>query len=349
MSSKEINDLSQEDETLTEGEEDLFEEGEEDGEDGVEIPPIRVPSPEVIMLSSGEALTAQETQEIAAQTRARVIMLAGAQRSGKTTLLYCLFLCFQKGPFANYTFAGSQTLKGFERRCWLARTASMGQTADTLRTEVEEQNYLHFTMQKKGKAKPVELIFCDLSGEIFERAINTTDTCKEIEELSRIDHLVLLIDGNKLRRLDLRHAAQRDARLLLRSFLDSKALSPTIPVEVVFTKIDLFDTPPPDKEKEVLKPFYATLEDTRLFLEQIRKEIKREFAGRILKLRFFETVARMDSQRYDLGHGVEDLLPIWAEELPSAQPRLTIRPARENHREIDMFLNREIGMDIENV
>jgi GTPase SAR1 family protein len=339
MSSEEIDDLNQDEEELTESEEDLFDEaGEDDDNEGVS--PTYVPSSDVIRLHSGEALTPQETDEIASKARARVIMLAGAQGSGKTTLLYCLFLCFQQGPFANYSFAGSQTLTGFERRCWRARTASMGHTADTLRTEVEE--YLHLTIRKKGKASPVDLIFCDFYGETFERAINSTKSCTEIVELDRIDHLVLLIDGNKLRRIDLRHAAQRDARLLLRNLIDSKALSSAIPIEIVFTKIDLFDVPPPEDEKEELIAFYASPEDTRLYLEDIKKEIKREFADRHLKLRFFETVARMNNPRYELGQGVEGLLPIWAEELPPPQPRLTVRSTRINQREIDLFLDREL-------
>lgn len=163
-------------------------------------------------------------------------------------------------------------------------------------------------------------------------------------ELDRIDHLVLLIDGSKLRRIDQRQGAQRDARLLLRSFIDSKALSPGIPIEVVFTKIDLFDSPPPADEQEALKPMYASAEETRLYLDQIKKEMKREFADHHLKLRFFETVARMDNERYELGHGLEELLPAWAEELPSPQPRLTVLPVRRGKREIDVFLDREMSV-----
>lgn len=114
MSSKERIDPNQDEEALTEAEEELFEEGEDD-DDATNVSPVRVPSPEVITLPSGEALTAQETEEITSKTRARVIMVAGAPLSGKTTLMYCLFLCFQRGPFANYSFTESRTLMGLER------------------------------------------------------------------------------------------------------------------------------------------------------------------------------------------------------------------------------------------
>lgn len=349
MASKKTDNLDPDEEALTEGEEKLFEEGEDDSiepeeDEGSKTSSRTKPPPEVIKLYSGEALNAEETQEIAAKKRARVVMLAGAQKSGKTTLMYCLFLCFQKGPFANYTFASSRTLTGFERRCWDARTISMRETPDTLRTEVEEQNYLHLTLRKKGKAPSVDLIFCDLSGEVFERSITSTEACAEIEELPRIDHLVLLIDGDKLRRKDLRHSAQHDARLLLRSFIDSNALSSAVPVEIIFTKIDLFETPPPVNEKAELKPFYASAEETRLYLEQVKKEIKREFIDKQIDLRFFETVARMDRANYELGYGVDNLLPIWVEELPAPQAKLTLSEPARNLREIDMFLERELRL-----
>jgi hypothetical protein len=199
-------------------------------------------------------------------------------------------------------------------------------------------------LRKKGKTPHVDIIFCDLSGEVFERSINSTAACTEIEELTRIDHLVILIDGGKLRRTDLRHGAQHDARLLLRSFIDSKALSSSVPVEIVFTKIDLFEAPPPANEKDELKPFYATAEETRLYVEQVKKEIKREFADKQLNLRFFETVARMDSTKYELGYGVDNLLPIWVEELPSPQAILMLKETKRNQREIDMFLERELRL-----
>jgi hypothetical protein len=340
MAPKDIDELNPDEEALTEGEKELFEEGSDEPAEA-DIQRTQPPH-EVIKLPSGEALSAEETHTIASRSRARVIMLAGAQRSGKTTLLYCLFLCFQKGIFANYSFKNSQTLMGLERRCWDARTVSMREKAETLRTEVEEHNYLHMTVRKKGIASPLDIIFCDLSGEVFERSINSTESCTDIEELPRIDHLVILIDGDKLRRTDLRHAAQQDARLLLRSFVDSKALSPVVPVEIVFTKIDLFGDPPPRDEKDELKPFYASREQTKLYLEYIKKEITREFEDKGLRLRFFETVARLESREYELGYGVDKLFPIWMDELRSPQPRLTIKQPKKALREIDMFVEREL-------
>lgn len=342
MSTQTPDEDEHDDEKLTEGEEELFdEEGEEaDSTDNLDDAfPATVTSSEVIILPSGEALTSIETGEIAAQARPRVIMLAGAQRSGKTTLLASLFQCFQRGPFAKYLFSDSRTLKGFERRCWPSRTASMGRKADTDRTKFGTQNYLHLKVRKKRAATPVDLIFCDLSGEIFERAVNSTEACAEIEELSRIDHLALLVDGNKLRRIDLRAGAHRDARLLLRSLLDSKALSPAIPVEIVFSKIDLFGETPSKAED---KDLYASLEDTELFLKQIKKNISREFSDMKIKVRFIETVARADNPKYNLGQGLEKLLPYWAEEVPPPQPVLTFEPVRTLEREIDKFLEREM-------
>ncbi len=216
----------------------------------------------------------------------------------------------------------------------------MGLKPDTPRTSIGNQKYIHLSLKKKPSSNPIDLLFCDLSGEIFEPAVNSTEACAKILELGRIDHLSLLIDGNELRRIDTRHAAQRDARLLLRNFIDSGELSPTTPIEIIFSKIDLFDVPPPDGIGKEETALYASSEETKLFVEQVKNDIVRDFASKKLRIRFFDTVASPSSKL--LGYGLEKLLPFWVEEVPPPQPRLTFTPQEFPSREIDKFTRREV-------
>ena len=50
----------------------------------------------VIHLSSGKAMTYEEAYSITAAARTRLIVLAGAPGSGKTTLMAALFHAFQR-------------------------------------------------------------------------------------------------------------------------------------------------------------------------------------------------------------------------------------------------------------
>ena len=297
---------------------------------------------DVVSISSAEALTSSETLPIVAQSRARVVLVAGEQKSGKTTLIASIFLCFQRGPFADLRFEHSATLRGLERRSWLSRTASMGSAADTERTRVGSRNYLHLKLKDLNLVSH-DLLFCDLSGEIFERVINSPASAAEIEELDRIDHLTLLIDGAKVRRLDQRQGAQRDARLLLRGLLDAGALSRSVPIEVVFTKIDLLTSGPMENESDVDPTLFASEDDSRSFIESIRNEIEREFKDRADTLRFFETVARDKDEIHKLGAGIDGLLQKWIGELRPPSPTLEPLGIISGGREIDKFSEREMG------
>ena len=85
-------------------------------------------------LPHGKGLKASETAAITRRALTSVVLFAGTADCGKTTLLATLHLLFQRGPFAGYNFAGSDTLVGFEDRVSLARTASGRTTATRFST-----------------------------------------------------------------------------------------------------------------------------------------------------------------------------------------------------------------------
>lgn len=298
---------------------------------------------EVVQISSGEALTSSETAEITNRTRTPVILLAGDQESGKTTLLASLFWCFQRGPFAEFSFCDSRTLMGLERRSWKSRTASMGSVPEIDRSKLATRRYLHLQLADLSSTI-TNLIFCDLPGELFEAVINRPAASKDIIELGRADHLAILIDGAKLRRLDLRLGARRNAWLLMRGLLDSKELGPSVPIELVFTKIDLFGGEPLSTESKVDPVLFASEEDTVAYIEEVKRSFMNEFVPKGINLRFFETAAQETSQKYELGHGIEPLIMKWVREFRIAEPLIERKVTESNsEREIDQFCEREMN------
>ena len=102
-------------------------------------------SVKLLDLPHGNGLSAAETVAITRRALTSVVLFAGTAGCGKTTLLASLYLLFQRGPFAGYNFAGSDTLVGFEERVSLARTASGRDAPTTPRTRVSE--YLHLRVR----------------------------------------------------------------------------------------------------------------------------------------------------------------------------------------------------------
>lgn len=191
-------------------------------------------------LPTGENLTLASCNIVTYSTRARVVAIAGHADSGKTTLLAAIYEKFQNGTFAGYSFAGSHTLPGFERRCFLSRLKSGNQHPDTERSKgVFGQTLLHLRVRSmNGHQQLRDLLFTDLAGEDFRQATNSTEFCKRLEIVRRADHFVLLIDGDRLSGSTDRQIAIADARMLLRRFLDAGMLGSQSHVYLVFTKHD---------------------------------------------------------------------------------------------------------------
>ncbi len=151
-------------------------------------------------LPTGDKLTVDTCKIVTHATRARMVVIAGREGSGKTTLLASIYDEFQNGPFAGYNFAGSRTLPGFERRCFLSRISSGRQTPDTERSKgAFGETLLHLRVRVADNSEPIrDLLFTDLAGEDFRQAMNSTEFCQKLEIVHRADHFVLLIDGEKI-------------------------------------------------------------------------------------------------------------------------------------------------------
>ena len=254
-----------------------------------------------IALPSGEDLTSEAASSITRRSTTEVILLAGAVGSGKTTLIASIYERFQEHQLAGYLFAGSRTLMGFEKRCHLARIASERTRPDTERTLLAQgTRFLHLRTRREDLHGPVrDLLFADLSGELFREAIDSSEECRKLGVLLRTDRLVLLIDGERLIDPRRRHQATLEPRMLLRRALDEGMLSHRVRVDVVFAKWDLTQGD-------------ASGTTTADFAETTKKEFMKRYEGCVRSLQFYHVAARSDvAGSVSIGTGLDDLFAAW--------------------------------------
>lgn len=243
-----------------------------------------------------------------------VIILAGAAKSGKTTVLTSIYESFLKAPYANFLFAGSKTLVAFERRCHSARVASRLQHPQTERTKPTDRiEFLHLRLVSRQEKSTVHnLLLSDISGEKFRALMDSSEAVRSMKILARANVFSLVLDGQKLIEDGLHHSLKADARLLLRSLLEQGALAANCRLQVIFSKWDLIGA---IKNKAAIR---KTMEDIK---QTIRKVV-----GNSRDLQFFEIAARPESKGISFAYGLPTLLRAWADKLEEpARPRVFLR------------------------
>jgi len=304
-----------------------------------QAPAAATPAPDqsksdLISLPSGAELDESGAAKLAAAKPVRLIVTTGPVDAGKTTLLTSLYELFQSAPVANHLFAGSLTLPAFEKRCHLSRTASGADSPDTPRTPFGDTKYLHLAVCSGSSPKTcLDLLFTDVSGEAFERAKDSTAECERLSFLKRADHLLMLLDGEKLVRDDKRWATAQDSTTLLQSFLDSGMLAARCMVKVVFSKYDCLLAAAADKES--CETFWAAT----------KKKFETKFGNRLASLQFAEIAARPKrSTALDFGHRLPELLTEWVALSPRSrlmdfEPQVNL-PMRESEAFAARHFNR---------
>lgn len=257
--------------------------------------------PTSVNLFTGGELDYAGSLRIMLNALTRVVVLAGPNDSGKTTLLASIFEHFLRGALAGYLFAGGETSPAFDRRCHLSRTDSGRRTEDTERTKsFSEQTMLHLRVRDEALRNPArDLLFSDLRGELFNEAIKSSAEARRIKVLKRADHFVLLVDGAKLADLGSRNQAATAAGMTLRSLAEAGMIGGRTLVEVLFTKDDLIRRT--DAENE-----------TSEFLQALEEDIKRKHEHQFARLRFRRVAART-AEGVD-SYGVPELFRGWVED-----------------------------------
>lgn len=218
-----------------------------DVEDAVEDEPaaddaedVVAPPPTEVVLDTGDAaLTVSEASQLAAELGATVIVVAGAQAVGKTTMAVTLWSQFLHGPFAGFRFAGSRSLDAFDRRQFASRVSSGNARAEMGRTEDEDIRLLHLRLADE-KGCLADLMPTDIKGEFFEDLINGRPAADGLQRLvQRADKVIVAIDGEKVAALEERQAAVLEAELLIGRLTDGGWMHPDSTLLLLLTKRDL--------------------------------------------------------------------------------------------------------------
>lgn len=287
---------------------------------------------QTIELHDGTSLTAEGAGAIVRASGGELVVLAGLQSAGKTTLIASAYQKFLDGKFANCSFRGSQTLRAFEDRCYRARIACRGSKPTTARTEQSEGlQVLHINLEAHRHAlRSVNLLFADMAGEFYRRAIDSEEECRKLSVVKRADYLVMLIDGESLSDPRQREVALHDTKLLLRRFVECEMIGRRTSVQVVTSKWDLVLT----SQSEI---------KVQRGLAMLEEQINHWASGRLQSLAFAQ-VAASPATKPDLmvAYGVEALFSHWVapKTCNSVEHSLTRRSLEGARREADRFRSR---------
>lgn len=194
-----------------------------------------------IGLGGAESLTWKEADRVAARHGAMIILVAGNQESGKTTLLLQLWAQFLRGPFAGYRFAGSETLDAFDDRHYPCRVDSGNPYPFTEHTTDTDTRFLHLRVADKDGERQA-LLMTDLWGELFKDIAMGAKVADRVPVAPKADKTIVIIDGEEIAGETKREAAMRNAKTLIGAFAAEGGLRLDAPLMVLLSKSDALDS-----------------------------------------------------------------------------------------------------------
>lgn len=196
---------------------------------------------------TGLELGTADALEITRSRYAHLIGVLGSYDAGKTCFLLSLYLMASRGVLpANYAFAGSLTLKGFEDRARRIRAWKGGplpsQLVDhTSLADPRQPGLLHLGMrQRTGDRRRYDLLLTDLPGEWSKNLVDRADTAPRFEFLRRADGIVLVVDGPSLVGPQ-RHSVVERTQLLMERLTASVMIGTSTPIVILLSKCDEID------------------------------------------------------------------------------------------------------------
>lgn len=252
-----------------------------------------------LKVHTGLSLLEEEINAISKDDYTRLIILAGMPEAGKTTALLCLMHQFQtQSNYRNYLFAGSKTLVDLEEKAWPSRTDSKNESAKTVRTNDMVPKFIHLKLAKQQQLEKKEnLLFTDVSGELFKTLKDSTSESKKFVLANRADHFALFFDAGALSDPSQKFAARIAGLGILKSLTDVGVLLPKTRIQIVFSRWDLFESKS-DKDRH------------RAFIETIQKEIHDKYSTKY-SLSFHIIASRPYKSTLPFAFGIDELFDIW--------------------------------------
>lgn len=193
-----------------------------------------------IPLPIGDALNDEELYQLSSKKDIDLICMLGPVACGKTTFGAMLYSMFLRQINNDILFAGSQTIVGFETLLNYIRVYSGKSKVDMPRTpEKNRRMFYHLELLEKSLSKKQDIIFADVSGELFKICkANKDNLDREIPFLSIAKNIAIFIDGEKLLDNFLRHSAILDAQSILRTIRSSKQFRNGMNIDIIISKND---------------------------------------------------------------------------------------------------------------
>ncbi len=306
---------------------------EADGEETVAE--VEEAESDLIELALGRELSEAQGRCVTIARDCRLIVLAGPPDCGKTTVLTSVYELFQQAEMPSWLFSWCHTLPGMERRCHPSRVESNRDHATTERTSTysdDDARYLHLRVaREESPTESIDLLFTDLSGEVFERARDSVEDCRTLKFLRRADHFVILLDGNKFAQPARRHAVEAEADMLLRSCLDSGMIGASTFVDVLFAKSDDLASA-------------GTPDEVNAFCQSVEARFRHRFTAEVGRLHFARIAARPEPGRgIKFGEGLAECIGRWASSSPRQRPMCLRPPTPSASRESHAFFERHFA------
>lgn len=202
----------------------------------------------LVDLVGAESLTMNEAGPIMRRERCRVVLVAGDAKAGKTTLVVELYARFLTGPFNEWSFAGSVTLRALDVRHYTAQAASGGSQPYTVRTQDEDMRLLHLHLARGNDNK--HLLFSDVRGEFFDDVVDGAPVSENVQIAPRADRCIVTIDGERIADPRTAETAFLRAQCLVGGLLAKGGLDVGVPILIVCTK---WDRVPEERRPVVLR------------------------------------------------------------------------------------------------
>lgn len=150
---------------------------------------------DIVPTPGGRSLTVDRCDALLRERGGVVVGIVAGPAVGKTTLICTIYELIHRARMKEFGFAGSETLRGYEERSFLARLASKKTSPDTPRTR-HELTFTHLRIATShGKT---DVFFADRPGEHFDAALGQTNHFATFTELTRSSVILLMVDLKEL-------------------------------------------------------------------------------------------------------------------------------------------------------
>lgn len=188
-----------------------------------------------VAIQTGDSLGVSQANDLRASKECRFILVAGEVGAGKSTLLVQLFGKFLQGPYAGWDFAGSSTLRAFDRVHADSRESSGLSSPETRRTPDEGMRFLHLCLSDGSKH---DILLSEISGERFKSVVNGVAIEEAVPITHVADRCLVLVDGELMLNGSTRDRVFGRARRLLGGLSESGGLAGETEVLILATKAD---------------------------------------------------------------------------------------------------------------